>query len=224
MRSRAEEVITSPVVSAPPRVTRRALQADAKEERRQRILAAAEKVLLAAPHREIGMAEVAQAAELAKGTVYLYFPSKDELLLALHERQVEDLFRALLAASEAGRLDFEGVLELVDRHALSSPLYLPLAVRCLASLDAAVPSTVRGAYKARVSAHLKQAGHALEQHFGGLEPGGGASLLFSSYSLILGMWQLLSPDDAHPYPLDFRRDVEQALRALWRGRVAPPSN
>lgn len=224
MPPRVPEPVSSQSSLSTPRVTRRALQADAKEERRQRILAAAEQVLLAAPSREIGMAEVAQAAELAKGTVYLYFPSKDELLLALHERQVEDLFRSLFEASEAGHLDFEGVLRLVDRHALSSPLYLPLAVRCLASLDAAVPSAVRSAYKARINGHLRNVGQALEQHFIGLEPGGGVSLLFSSYALIMGMWQLLSPDPAHPYPLDFRRDVEHALRALWRGRVAPATN
>lgn len=205
----------------PARVTRRALQADAKAQRRERILAAAEQVLLSAPQREIGMAEVAQAAELAKGTVYLYFASKDELLLALHERQVEDLFSDLVERSEGSTLDFEGVLRVVDRHALSSRLYLPLAVRCLASLDAALPSSVRQAYQSRINGHLQRVGQILERHFQGLEPGGGVSLLFSSYALIMGMWQLLSPDPAHPYPLDFRRDVELALRALWRGRVSP---
>lgn len=223
MPQAAPEMLTPPPL-APTRVTRRALQADAKEERRQRILAAAEQVLLAAPSREIGMAEVAQAAELAKGTVYLYFPGKDELLLALHERQVEALFRALLEAGAAGGLDFEAVFRVVDQHALSAPLYLPLAVRCLASLDAALPSGVRSAYKKRINAHLLRAGHAIEQSFPGLEPGTGASLLFTSYAMIIGLWQLLSPDPDHPYPLDFRRDVELALRALWRGRLAASPN
>ena len=43
------------------------------------------------------VAEVADEAGLAKGTVYLYFPSKEELLLALHERNVGGFFRALIA-------------------------------------------------------------------------------------------------------------------------------
>jgi AcrR family transcriptional regulator len=210
--------IVSPL-PLPLRVTRRALQADAKEQRRTRILDAAERVLLAAPNRDIGMADVAQAAELAKGTVYLYFAGKEELLLALHERQIEGFFSGLSEAASLGRLDFEAVFRLIDAHALSPPLYLPLASRCLGSLDFSVAPAVRAAYKARIAGHLDRVGRLLEQHFSGLEVGGGVSLLFSSYALIMGLWQLLSPDPDHPYPVDFRRDAELALRALWRGRM-----
>ena len=52
------------------------------------------------------MADVADEAGLAKGTVYLYFPSKEELLLAVHERNIDGFFRALiarLASDAAGR-------------------------------------------------------------------------------------------------------------------------
>ena len=201
------------------RGTRRALQADAKEQRRSLILDAAAGVLQQSPNRDIGVAEVAQAAGLAKGTVYLYFPSKDELLLALHERQTERFFRALAAASDECRLDFEGVFALLDRFMLSDALYLPLASRCLGALDFAVLPAVRAAYKKRIADHLAHVGAILEAHFTALEAGGGISLLMSSYALIMGLWQLLSPDPANPYPLDFRRDTEAALRALWRGRV-----
>ena len=51
------------------------------------------------------VAEVAQEARLAKGTVYLYFRSKEELLLAVHERGIDRFFRAvdaLLAGTGAG--------------------------------------------------------------------------------------------------------------------------
>lgn len=205
---------------SPLRATRRALQADAKQERRTRILDAAEQVLLHSLNRDISMADVAQAAELAKGTVYLYFPSKEELLLSVHERQTGRFLDALTLASERGQLDFEGVFALLDRHAFTPPLYLPLASRCLGSLDFSVAPEVRHAYKDRVAASLTRVGRILEHHFMGLEAGGGATLLFSSYALIMGLWQLLSPDPDHPYPMDFRRDVELALRALWRGRVS----
>ena len=49
------------------------------------------------------VAEVAEAAGLAKGTVYLYFPSKEEMLLALHERQTALFFAALVQRLEARR-------------------------------------------------------------------------------------------------------------------------
>jgi len=48
-----------------------------KEERRNALLDAAEALFLAQPGRMASVAEVAQAAGVAKGTVYLYFPSKE---------------------------------------------------------------------------------------------------------------------------------------------------
>ena len=84
-------------------IRQRAIQAEDKEERHQALLDAAERLLLRSPDRMPSVAEVADEAGLAKGTVYLYFPSKEELLLALHERNVQGFFRALIAM-----LDGEG--------------------------------------------------------------------------------------------------------------------
>ena len=84
-----------------------------KEERRQALLDAAEKLYLRHPDRMASVAEVAGAAGLAKGTVYLYFPSKEEMLLALHERHVASFFAALmrrLAYGDARLVDAAGKL------------------------------------------------------------------------------------------------------------------
>ena len=66
-----------------------------KEERRHALLDAAEALFLGHPDRMASVAEVAEAAGLAKGTVYLYFPSKEEMLLSLHERQLANFFAEL---------------------------------------------------------------------------------------------------------------------------------
>ncbi len=87
-------------------IRQRAVQAEDKQERHDAILDAAERLLLRSPERVANVAEVAEEALLAKGTVYLYFPSKEELLLALHERNVDGFFRAVMALVErrgAGR-------------------------------------------------------------------------------------------------------------------------
>jgi len=81
-------------------IRQRAVQAEDKEERRHAILDAAEELLAEEVNRVANMAEVADRAGLAKGTVYLYFPSKDELLVALHERHAEAFFKALIARLE----------------------------------------------------------------------------------------------------------------------------
>lgn len=49
------------------------------------------------------VAEVAEAAGVAKGTMYLYFGSKDELLAALRERYLEQFAAALDVAAGSAR-------------------------------------------------------------------------------------------------------------------------
>src|SRR5438270_7199385 len=105
----------------------RAIAVEDKEQRRQAILDAAETLFLAHPDRMANVAEVAQAAGLAKGTVYLYFASKEEMLLALHERHVTHFFTKLMQALAAGReVDFESVLAVTRRYIIRVPGYLAL--------------------------------------------------------------------------------------------------
>src|SRR5688572_9958156 len=95
----------------------RAVLAQDKHERYQAILDAAEKLLLRSPGRVASMEEVARSAGVAKGTVYLYFPSKEELLLALHERNVDGFFRAVLALLEGPRqVTLADMLGLTQKH------------------------------------------------------------------------------------------------------------
>ena len=63
------------------------------EVRRQRILDAAASLLIKDGLRETSMDAVASAAGIAKGTVYIYFPSRSDLLAALRHRYAEDLAR-----------------------------------------------------------------------------------------------------------------------------------
>ncbi len=57
-----------------------------KEQRRNDILDAAEQVFFEKGLSLSTMDDVAEAAELSKGTLYLYFNSKQELYLGIHQR------------------------------------------------------------------------------------------------------------------------------------------
>jgi AcrR family transcriptional regulator len=69
------------------------------EVRREQILDAAARVFLDRGLTEATMAEVAEAAGVAKGTVYLYFDSKSALLTALRARYTSQWL------AQSGRLD-----------------------------------------------------------------------------------------------------------------------
>ncbi len=71
--------------------------------RRRQLLDAAERVLLDRGLANTTIAEVAVAAGVAKGTVYLYFASKNELLAALRARYLEQYAAALDVATGSAR-------------------------------------------------------------------------------------------------------------------------
>ncbi len=69
-----------------------------KEQRRSNILDAAERVFFAKGIDVATMDEVAESAELSKGTLYLYFKSKEDLYLGVNVRALEKLYEILTAA------------------------------------------------------------------------------------------------------------------------------
>ena len=84
-------------------IRQRAIQAEDKRNATTRSSTRPSALLLRSPERVASVAEVADDAGLAKGTVYLYFPSKEELLLAVHERRIDGFFRDVIALVEARR-------------------------------------------------------------------------------------------------------------------------
>lgn len=211
------------------RTSRRAMDSEGKEERRQALLDAAEKLYLRHPDRMASVAEVAGAAGLAKGTVYLYFPSKEEMLLALHERHVATFFAALMRRlAQPGPLDFDDIFPVARDHIIRRAGYLALASRCFGLMDREIPTQAALAFKARVAAVLAGAGGGLERHFA-LPRGAGLAMLMHSYSLMVGLWQLIHPNqrfgramerpELRALDLDLEREIERALRFLWRGTL-----
>jgi AcrR family transcriptional regulator len=209
-------------------IRHRAVLAEDKQERHHAILDAAARLLLRSPERVANVAEVADEAGLAKGTVYLYFPSKEELLLALHERNVAGFFEAMiarLARPEPVTLDF--MLALMRRYMVDDPTYLPLATRCLGLMATQMPTEAAAAFMERMTDRLWSAGSGLERHFPTLPPGGGVVLLRRSYALIIGLWQLSSahaaqggePSHCPTGQFDYAQELGVALAALWEGSI-----
>lgn len=84
-------------------------------DKRERILLAAVKVFAKNGFYATRVSEVAKAAGVADGTIYLYFRSKDEILLSLFEDRVEKLLSHMkneLAKLPGASAKFRRVIEL----------------------------------------------------------------------------------------------------------------
>src|SRR5688572_150861 len=77
--------------------------AERGNDKRERILAAAERVFARRGFFAARVSEIAKDAGVADGTIYLYFKSKDDLLISLFEqrmKQVNSTLRAAVASTE----------------------------------------------------------------------------------------------------------------------------
>lgn len=76
-----------------------------KEERRNQIIDAAESVFFSKGRENTTMEEIAEEAELSKGTLYLYFNSKQDLYLSINTRGLKilgDMFEEAFESKEKG--------------------------------------------------------------------------------------------------------------------------
>ncbi|MBA3819609.1 MAG: TetR/AcrR family transcriptional regulator [Deltaproteobacteria bacterium] len=71
---------------------------DRANDKRSRILAAAERVFARRGFFASRVSEIAKEAGVADGTIYLYFKSKDDLLISLFENRMKEVNEALHAA------------------------------------------------------------------------------------------------------------------------------
>jgi AcrR family transcriptional regulator len=85
-----------------------------KEQRRKMILSAAEKVFFSRKGETATMDNVAEQAELSKGTLYLYFKNKEDILYALAEKGVEQLSKKLRRSFENTEPGIEQLSKLAD--------------------------------------------------------------------------------------------------------------
>ena len=107
-------------------VKQRARSKIAKSERENSILVAAEMLLRQTSYDAMTMQAVATAASLAKGTLYLYFASRESLIIAVYGRLFDRwIDRFVVSQSEQSCVD--GFCRDFARCYADDPLFLQLA-------------------------------------------------------------------------------------------------
>jgi TetR/AcrR family transcriptional regulator, fatty acid metabolism regulator protein len=95
-----------------------------RQEREQLILQAAEESLLERGYHDTSIDDIAARVGISKGTVYLHFPSKEDLVLALFDRAIRAFLSAVdetLASAGTPRDKLRAIIEhaygtLSERH------------------------------------------------------------------------------------------------------------
>lgn len=214
-------------------VNRRARKDEDKAARRRAILGVAAKLLGRKQYHRITMAEVARRCHLAKGTLYLYFRSKEELFLAALEDELARWFDALAAQlvslsrrptehDAADRFAATVASSLVERETLTDLLPLLHTV-----LEQNIDEDAAVAFKQMLLDKVEEGAAVVEQAVPGLRPGQGARVLMRLHALVVGLRQMAEPapvvaevlarPQMAPLRVEFETELRQTLAAMVRG-------
>ena len=214
---------------------KRAHSREDKADRRQAILTAAQAVWRTSTFDTLTMAAVARRAALAKGTLYLYFPTKEALLLAMLESRLDLCLANVERRLETGEpvADAETMAELITTALFQDETLTRLLAIMGAILEHNVPSAHIRRFKTWILQRLADAGGVFERRIPFIRRGEGLRVLLHVQILVAGIGQL-----AHPAPavarvlalpefellrIDFATEFRSMLAALLRGCAGLPS-
>jgi AcrR family transcriptional regulator len=212
---------------AKPRRTR-AIDETAKQQRRTALLIAAERLFSTRDYAMVSVNDVARAAGLAKGTVYLYFRTKEALFLELVAEGlagwVRDTARSLTQRSVTPQ-EFASILAttLTER---------PTLIRLLGLLHAVLEDNTDAdglrMFKRRLLQITFEAGRVFESVLPLRPPTSGARVVLWMHAVIVGLAQMSSPSETLAellkqdealamFRLDFQSELQLSLAVLFAG-------
>jgi AcrR family transcriptional regulator len=206
---------------------RKARSSQDKADRRDELLRVAAVLFDTVPYAKITMAEVAQRAGLAKGTVYLYFASKEELFLGVLEKLLFAWHDALDERLDAARgaISADQLVEMLALRSPGSTTLTGLLAIVSGVLEHNVSVEVASRYKPQLWSHMTKTGAKLEARWPHFRAGEGFQFLSHLALFIIGGRQLA---DLSPVVLEvvkafnlkgFRADFDAELDMLVRNHL-----
>ncbi|MBF0351003.1 MAG: TetR/AcrR family transcriptional regulator [SAR324 cluster bacterium] len=214
------------------KIQHRAIQDEQKMERRQEILSAAQKLLEDNGPNLPAVQDIATQAGMAKGTVYLYFKTKEEIFFSLLEIQVQKWLDEIDKVLEGApnEVSVDQVVSVLYQYVLNRPYVLHLTNIFYGVLQPKISPKAVSRYQRNIAKRVYKGGRSIERVFPTLKNGQGFHLLLSSYALMVGFWQLAEPvSTALPavklvgivIDFNFEKDLKEALSRLWKGSLTP---
>jgi AcrR family transcriptional regulator len=215
-------------------MARRASGEKEKEARRREILDLADRLLREKSYDEVKMADLAAELGLAKGTLYLCFPSKEALFLALVSDRTEVALARVFEhlQGESGSIT-PGSVARETAEALAEDIALPRLLALVhALLEKNVPYEEALAFKRSLADFIRKAGRQLALVLPGLSEEGAQKFFLHLYAEITGLVQItdISPFmgriAAEPgleiFKLHFEDSLREAALILLEGLGCRP--
>ena len=206
----------------------RATNDEDKLAKRQTILASALQIFRNTSYTEVTMSAVAVKAKLAKGTLFLYFPTKEEMFLALMEEQLIEWFDAVdaeLDSLEEKSIPAVAALFADSLHERAEFTRLLAIHSTILEQNVSYESIFK--HKQLILQRLAGTGSRLEKSLPFLTAGQGAHFILQCQALVVGLWHLSDPspiaakviekEGLTVFKLDFNLEFKNVLTSLLYG-------
>jgi len=201
---------------------KRASTEEKKLQRRGAIMGRARAYIATRSFEEIRLSDLARELDLVKGTLYLYFPTKQDLFVSILMEDMDAWWDALLRR-RATRSPGKDLTRNLSEHRLM--------IRLLASLHMTIEPGLSQEGLRRVKTWFRDfallASRDLEKRYPGLS-GRGLKLLMGIYALVVGISQMAFPPHnvrtllesdktLEVFRVEFHEFLAESIDALYTG-------
>ncbi len=134
------------------------------------------------------MKDIATSLELTKGTLYLYFKTKEEVFLAIYSDEFKSLFRDIdqQLSNSKNTNSIEEFMNILITSTQSNETFLKLNSILHAVLEQNINEEKALVFKQMIQVQLLSTGQKIEAFFSNLNPGQGTELLMLIHQLQIG--------------------------------------
>ena len=215
-------------------VKKRARSEKDKQKRRDKILKTAWSLYEKADGRLPTVSEIADKSGHSKGTVYLYFQTKEEIFLELF---VEKLHEWLHSVAESLSDDLKGISEkdlskIITGYMVENPILLTMGSIVKGVLEENTNDKALLEVKLKMANILVEAGRLLRRKHRGISEKRATQVILWVYALIHGLWQLtthppqiqemLKKTNIDVFEPEFSHYIVEAVAALLTGSLISP--
>jgi AcrR family transcriptional regulator len=216
-------------------IKRRAITDEQKEERRQEILRSAQYLFQKISYNSLSMAQIAKNAGIAKGTIFLYFGTKEELFFALSWQEYQRCFNNINAGVSKYLVStincsIEEFIDILQIAFTENQLLLRLIAINSVVLEQNVNYTAAFKFKMMLAGQIRHTSILIEKVMPFLRQGEGRMILLQLQALAIGIQHLAEPapiikkvildEQLSMFRINFDEFFFAAIRAILKGLEA----
>lgn len=210
----------------------KALSEEQKTLRRNTIIQSARELFETSDFHTINMQNVAKRASMAKGTVFFYFKTKEELFLAYAKEEItqwHDRFDAMLRDYKAGSDSFDAdeFIEIILKSIGGNQSFVRLVSILGSILERNVDFDVMLSYKKFLLGKMMVTGKLIEDVIPSFKPFDGIKLYHYAFFIVAGLYPMAEPSQSvkrviavpgmEIFSIDFNKAFKDIIGILLRG-------